>query len=62
MPHPSRRAGRKSLFQIDTLTRNIKALEEQLHLATAGREVDRHDTGPGHPKGGEYLVLGDSLL
>jgi hypothetical protein len=32
-----------ALYQIDTLTRKNKALEEQLHLATAGREVDRRD-------------------
>jgi hypothetical protein len=39
-----------------------KALEEQLRLATAGREVGRRDTLPGDRKGGESLVLGDSII
>jgi hypothetical protein len=37
-------------------------LEEQLLLAAAGMEVGRSDTVPGHPKGGECLVLGDSII
>jgi hypothetical protein len=37
-----------ALLQIDDLTRKNKALEEQLCLATAGREVGR-----------QYTVLGD---
>jgi hypothetical protein len=31
-------------------------------LSTAGREVGRRDTVPGHHKGGECLVLGDSII
>ena len=43
--------------------RRIKrALVEQLRLATAGREVGRRDTVPGDRKGGECLVLGDSII
>jgi hypothetical protein len=42
-----------ALYQIDALTRKNKALEEQLRLLTAGREVGRHDMEPGHLKGGE---------
>jgi hypothetical protein len=37
-------------------------LEEEFLLAAAGREVGRSDTVPGHPKGGEFLVLGDSII
>jgi hypothetical protein len=33
-----------ALLQIDGLTRKNKALEEQLQLATAGREVGKRDT------------------
>jgi hypothetical protein len=33
-----------ALHQIDILTRKNKALEEQLQMAAAGREVDRRDT------------------
>ena len=51
-----------ALHRIDTLTRKNKALEEQLHLATAGREVGRRDTVPSHPKGGECLLLGESII
>jgi len=47
--------------QIDILTKN-KALEEQLQLAAAGKEVGRRDTVLGHLKGGECLMLGDSLI
>ena len=50
------------LHQIDTLTRKNKAVEEQLQLAAAGREVGRRDTVPCHLKGGECLVLGDSII
>jgi len=50
-----------ALHQIDTLTRKNKALEEWLQLAAAGREVGRHMV-PGHLKGGECLVLGDSII
>jgi hypothetical protein len=48
----------KALLQIDGLTRKNKALEEQLRLAAAGRQ----DTVPGHLKGGECLVLGNSIM
>ena len=51
-----------ALHQIDILTRKNKALEEQLQLAAAGREVGRRDTVPGYLKGGECLVLGDSII
>jgi hypothetical protein len=51
-----------SLLQIDDLTRKNKGLEEQLRLATAGREVSRPDTVPGDRKGGQYLLLGDSII
>jgi hypothetical protein len=53
---------RNALHQIDELTRKNKALEEELQLATAGRKVDRRDTVPGDRKGGECLVLGDSII
>ena len=46
-----------ALLQIDDLTMKIKALEDQLRLPTAGREVGRQDTVPGDRKGGECLVL-----
>jgi hypothetical protein len=42
-----------ALLQIDDLTRKNKALEEQLRLATAGREVGRRVMAPGDRKGGE---------
>jgi hypothetical protein len=42
-----------ALLQIDDLTRKNKALEEQLQLATAGKEVGRWDTVLGNLKGGE---------
>jgi hypothetical protein len=51
-----------ALHQIDTLRKKNKALEEHLLLAAAGTEVGRSDTVPGHPKGGECLVLGDSII
>jgi hypothetical protein len=51
-----------ALHQIDTLTRKNKALEEQLQLAAVGREYGRRDTVQGYLKGGEYLVLGDSII
>jgi len=40
-----------ALLQIDDLTRKNKALEEQLCLATAGREVGRQVAVPGDCKG-----------
>jgi hypothetical protein len=51
-----------ALHQIDILTRKNKALEEQLQLAAAAREVGRRDTVPGDLKGGECLVVGDSII
>ena len=51
-----------ALHQIDILTRTNKALEEQLQLARAGREVGRRDTVLSHLKDGECLVLGDSIV
>jgi hypothetical protein len=52
----------KALHQIVTLTRNNKALEEQLQLTAAGKEVCRRDTVPGNLKSGECLLLGDFIL
>ena len=52
----------EALLQIDNIARKNKALEDQLRLATAGREVGRRDTVPGDRKGGECLVLGDSII
>ena len=51
-----------ALLQIDDLTRKNKELEEQLQLAAAGREVGRWDMVSGLVKGGECLVLGDSII
>ena len=51
-----------ALHQIDILTRKNKALEEKLQLAADRREVGRRDTVPGDLKGGECLVLGDSII
>ena len=51
-----------ALLQIDDLRRKNKALEEELRLATAGRDVGGRDTVPGDRKGGECLVLGDSII
>jgi hypothetical protein len=50
-----------ALHQIDALTSKNKTLEEQIRLATAGREVNRSDKVQGHPKSGECLELGDSI-
>jgi len=51
-----------SLLKFDDLTRKNKALEKELRLATAGREVGRRNMVPGDRKGGECLVLGDSTI
>ena len=51
-----------ALLQIDDLPRKNKALEEQLRLATDGREVGMWDTVLGCRKGGECLVLSDSIV
>jgi hypothetical protein len=50
------------LHQINVLTRKNKALEEELRLSTAGREVGSRDTVPGHLKCGECLVIGGSII
>ena len=44
------------------LFRKNKTLEEKLRLATEGREVGNGDKVQGHPKGGELLVQGDSII
>jgi hypothetical protein len=49
-------------LQIDDLRRKNKTLEEESHLATAGREIGRRDMLLGDRTGGECLVLGDSIL
>jgi len=51
-----------ALLQIDYLIRKNKALEEQLRLAAAGREVGRRCMMLGYHKCGECLVLGDSII
>jgi hypothetical protein len=51
-----------ALLQIEDLTRRNKALEDQLRLASAGREVVRRDTASGHQEDGKCLVLGDSVI
>jgi hypothetical protein len=48
-----------ALLQTDDLTRKNKALEEQLRLTTAGREIGRQDRVLGDCKVGKCLVLGD---
>jgi hypothetical protein len=50
------------LLQIDDLTTKSNALEEQLRLAKTGREFGRRDTVWGDGKGGECLVLGESII
>ena len=51
-----------ALLQINNLTRKNKALEEQLRVATAGREVGRRDMVPVDCKCGECSVLSDSII
>ena len=51
-----------ALLQTDDLTRKNKVLEEQLRLATAGRDFGRRDKMSGDRKGGEILVFGDSII
>lgn len=51
-----------ALQQIDALTSKNKTLEEQLRLATAGREASRREKVQGHPKSGECLVLGGFIM
>jgi len=48
--------------EIDTQRRKKKSLEEKLRLATEGREVGNTLKVQGHPKRGECLVLGDSII
>ena len=52
----------EALLQTDDLTRKNKALGEQLQLAAPGRGVSMRETAPDHLKGGEWLVLGDSIV
>jgi hypothetical protein len=42
-----------ALLQIDDLTWRNKALDDQLRLASAGREVGRRDTVSGHQEDGK---------
>ena len=51
-----------ALLQTDDQTRKNEALEEQLRLAAAGREVGRRKTVLSHLKGGGCLVLGDFII
>ena len=51
-----------ALLKTDNLTRKNKVLEEQLQLATAGREIGRRDTLLGDHRVGKCLVLGDSII
>jgi len=51
-----------AVLQIDDLTRKNKVLEEELRLSTAEREVGRREKAPGCHKGGECLVLGESII
>jgi hypothetical protein len=51
-----------ALLQIDDLTRKNKVLEEELRLSTAEREVGRREKASGYRKGGECLVLGESII
>jgi len=51
-----------AFLQIDDLTRKNKAPEEQLRLATVGKEDDRRDTVPDVRKGEECLVQDDSII
>jgi len=51
-----------ALLQIDDLTRKNKALEEQLRLATAGREIGRQDMVLCDCKVGKCLPLCDSII
>jgi hypothetical protein len=44
------------------MPRGKKQLRRSGHLAAVGREVGRSDTVPGHPKGGECLVLCNSII
>ena len=39
-----------------------QGLDDQLRLASAGREVGRRDTVSGHQEDGKCLVLGDSVI
>ena len=51
-----------ALQQIDARTKENKTLEEQLRLATTGREASRREKMQGHPKSGECLVLGGCIM
>ena len=60
--HPEDFSVENALLQIEDLTRRNKALEDQLRLASAGREVGRRDTTSSHQEDGKCLVLGDSVI
>ena len=51
-----------ALQKIDMLSRKNNTLEEKLRLATEGREEGNGDKVQCYTKGGEILVLGDSII
>ena len=51
-----------AVIQIDYVARKNEKLEEQLRLATAGREAGRRDTVLADGSGAECLALGDSII
>jgi hypothetical protein len=50
------------LLKIEDVTWRNMTLENQLRLASAGREIGRRDTASGHQEDGKCLVLGDSVI
>lgn len=50
------------LLQIDKLKGKKKAVEEQLQLVAAEKEVGKRDTAPVKYEGKKCLVLGDSIV
>jgi hypothetical protein len=51
-----------ALLQIEDLTWRDKALDDQLRLASAGREVGRRYTVSGHQEDVKCLVLGEAVI
>jgi hypothetical protein len=51
-----------ALLRIDELERNNRALEDQLLLAAAGKEVGKQDTAQVKHEVKKCLVLGDSIV
>jgi hypothetical protein len=51
-----------ALLQTDEMTHKNKALEEQLQLVEAGKEVSKRYTVPVKHEGKKCLVLGDSVV